>query len=405
MGDSPSPTTPATVESTPPVPHTIPIPVVDLSLPLPLLLSVLHSACSTRGFFYLRSHALPPSLLSRAFALSRAFFALPPSTKRSYLTNQHNRGYTPFDDETLSGEGGRVGGDTKEGFYIGVHRPPDPLHPLYGPNVVVSEGDVPGWEAGWAEYMAGCRAVAMRVVELLYVALHGGADDEGNWARMRGGFDDPMVTMRLLHYDERRSSEEEGGRMGAGAHTDWGMITLLATDDEPGLQIWLREEEAEGEGGGGAEKGRWVPVPPMEGAFIVNLGDMLERYAPLPLASPTLLSILSSTSSSSSSSDLLPSVCSLPSAGLCRWTNGVYRSTLHRVVSSSGRHRYSLPYFFEPDYDCLVQCLPSCCDATHPPLYPPTRSGPYLMHKYTETQQRYRATRAAAMVDTSTSHG
>ena len=260
----------AVAESIPSPLSPLPIPVIDLSLPTPLLTSILHSACSTAGFFYLRSHSLPPSLLSHAFSLSRAFFSLPPSTKALYLSNRHNRGYTPFEDESLSG--GR--GDTKEGFYIGVHRPPDAHHPLYGPNVVVSDEHVPGWAAGWAEYMDGCRAVAMRLVELLYIALHGGVDDDGNWARAEGCFDDPMITLRLLHYDERRSSEEEG-RMGAGAHTDWGCCTLLATDDEPGLQVWLREKGQQS--GEGAQGGRWVAVPPLEGAFIVNLGDMLER--------------------------------------------------------------------------------------------------------------------------------
>ena len=209
-----------------------------------------------------------------------------------------------------------------------------------------------------AEYITACSAEAMRLVSLLYVALHGGGDDDGNWTRRAGCFDEPTVLLRLLHYDDSRSDVTQG-RIAAGEHTDWGMVTLLATDEVPGLQIWVRGDQQPGDGGApptlaeqGKGKGRWVDIPPMEGAFVVNLGDMLER-----------------------------------------WTNGRYRSTLHRVLNVSGRHRYSLPLFFEPNFDCVVECLPSCCDALHPPLYPPVKAGRYLMDRYAATQKRYQETR------------
>jgi isopenicillin N synthase-like dioxygenase len=88
--------------------------------------------------------------------------------------------------------------------------------------------------------------------------------------------------------------------------------------------------------------------PPLEGAFIVNLGDMLER-----------------------------------------WTNGLYRSTLHRVINVSGRERYSAPFFYEPNFTTLVEVLPQCIDAENPAHYPPITSGQHLLDKYAQTHSGY----------------
>ena len=319
------------------------IPVIDLSLPTPQLTPLLHSVCSTSGFFYLINHSVPAALVSRIFDLSQRFFALPAFIKQRYLTNRHNRGYTPTDDEKLDEDSpGRS--DTKESFYWSGHRLPDTAHPLWGPNVLVSDEDVAGFNQCMDEYMAAMSAVGLQLTELLYVALHGGHDDEGNWARKVGCFDDPTVVLRLVRYDERISSEKER-QLACGAHTDWGMITLLATDEQPGLQIWTRGADSATDTGGG-----WLSVPPMPGAFIVNLGDLLMR-----------------------------------------WTNGRYRSTLHRVINTTGRPRYSIPVFYEPNADCLVECLASCVDEQHPLQFDaPVTAGRYLADRYAATQERFR---------------
>ena len=321
------------------------IPTIDLSLPTPQLTSQLHSVCSTFGFFYVVNHAIPPSLLARLFDSSHRFFALPPSIKQRYLTNRHNRGYTPPEDEKIDehDKGGRS--DTKESFYWSTHRSPDSERPLWGPNVRVSEEDVAGFNQCMDEYMAAVSAVGLRLTELLYVALHGGRDDGDNWARKDGCFDDPTVVLRLLRYDERISSEEEG-QLACGAHCDWGMLTLLATDEQPGLQIWVRDEDNETD----TQSGRWLSVPPRPGALIVNLGDMLMR-----------------------------------------WTNQQYRSTLHRVLNTTGQPRFSAALFYEPNFDCVVECLPSCVDEQHPLKFKESvTAGRYLADRYAATQDRFR---------------
>jgi isopenicillin N synthase-like dioxygenase len=91
-------------------------------------------------------------------------------------------------------------------------------------------------------------------------------------------------------------------------------------------------------------------VAPIKGSFIVNIGDMLER-----------------------------------------WTNGLFRSTLHRVLSN-GVERYSIPVFYEPNFDTIVECLPTCCSASNPPKYRPITSGGHLLEKYIQTHTGYDAT-------------
>ncbi len=137
------------------------------------------------------------------------------------------------------------------------------------------------------------RTCALRLLQArllaLALALPPGFFDEP------GRFDAPQIFLRLLRYAPE-CSEPAAGVFGAGAHTDYGMLTLLATDASPGLQIQPRADGADG---------AWFDVPPRHGAFIVNLGDLLER-----------------------------------------WTNGAFLSTRHRVITTSGRERFSMPFFF-----------------------------------------------------------
>lgn len=143
-----------------------------------------------------------------------------------------------------------------------------------------------------------------------------------------------MRSIRLLHYANEKSSPDKGV-YACGAHSDYGMITLLLTDDQPGLQINFQNE--------------WIDVPPRPDAFIVNLGDMLER-----------------------------------------WSNGLFQSTMHRVLTSGEKERYSIPFFYEPNFDAEVKCLPTCCSPENPPKYPPITSGQHLLNKYKETHADFK---------------
>jgi len=303
--------------------------VIDLSQGEEQVAAALKHACESVGFFYLAGHGVSEELMGRLFAANRALFGLPLEQKRAMTADANNRGWTPFREETLD-PSVQTTGDTKEGFYFGRDIPadsPEASLPLHGPNQWPREELVPGYRATAEAYLAAMMALGARMLRVLALSL--GLPP----AHFERHFTSPMVFLRPLHYDATRS-DPDAGVFGAGAHTDYGLLTFLATDEVPGLQIHA----------GGA----WRDVAPRPGCLIVNLGDMLER-----------------------------------------WTNGRYRSTLHRVVTRGGQERYSVACFYEPNFTARVECLPCCCGPDAPPRYPPTTAGQHILDKYASTHAGY----------------
>uniref|UniRef100_A0A7I4CR67 Fe2OG dioxygenase domain-containing protein n=1 Tax=Physcomitrium patens TaxID=3218 RepID=A0A7I4CR67_PHYPA len=273
-------------------------------------------ACVTSGFFYLVNHGVDSALLDEVFVQSKKFFALPLEEKMKVIHDKNHRGYTPFEEEVLD-PGTQSRGDSKEGYYIGFSVPesdPRSKKPMHGPNQYPSPDLLPGWEETMTLYHSELVKLSKRVSRLLALAL----DLEETFFDKPGITDDPVATLRLLHYSAEKSNVELG-IFGTGAHSDYGLLTLLATDDVPGLQICKYKD---------AQPQVWEDVPPMKG------------------------------------------------------------STLHRVVSR-GIERYSIPFFFEPNFDCLVECLPTCCSEDNPPRYPPLTVGEHLVNKYKETHKGF----------------
>lgn len=253
-------------------------------------------------------------------------FALSQTEKESLSDKTMSRGYTSMQEETLD-PAVQTEGDTKEGYYIGRDiRTTDPRYDpkkLRGPNQWPSPETLPDFRSVMEEYHNKVSKVAFRLVQLLAMSL--GLEE----THFDKDFAEPVATLRLLHYDKRQS-EPEKGVYACGAHSDYGIATLLLTDEHPGLQIF--------------HKGGWIDVPPRLYSFVVNLGDMLQV-----------------------------------------WTNGKYKSTLHRVLTSSDYERYSIPFFYDPVFETVVECLPTCTDENNPPKYPPTTAGQHLVSKYEET--------------------
>ena len=178
-------------------------------------------------------------------------------------------------------------------------------------------------------YQRAVTALAFRLLRVLSLSLSLPTDHLDQF------FGKPMVFLRPLHYPPQ-PSDEAGGRFAAGAHKDYGCLTVLWAP-EPGLQI-------------SPSPGRWTDVTPLPDAFVVNLGDMLER-----------------------------------------WTGGKYASTTHRVVNPRGVERHSCAFFFEPSFHTLVEELPGCRAEGEEPKYPPIVSGEYLLGRYAETHAEYAA--------------
>jgi isopenicillin N synthase-like dioxygenase len=285
-------------------------------------------ACATAGFFLIRNHGIPAALIAEQYAWAQRFFDLPTAAKQavSLVGSTAGRGYEAIGDQQLDEN---AAPDLKESYYCGVEHSADHPYALaglssYGANRWPS--GLPGFAAQMNRYRVAQTTLGETLMRLLALSL----DLDEHY--FDAAVVDPMITLRLLRYPPHPANAAPN-QFGAGAHTDWGAITILAQDDLGGLEVLN-------------PAGRWIPATPVPDTFVVNLGDMIPR-----------------------------------------WTNGRYRSNPHRVVNrdGAGRARYSIPFFFGPSYHTRVECLPTCRVAGAEPLAPPCSAGEHLAEMYRKT--------------------
>jgi isopenicillin N synthase-like dioxygenase len=291
------------------------------------------AACREIGFFAIGGHGVPDRTVDDLRRAAHAFFALPLAEK---LAVRHpvagtNRGYHPVGGEALSqANDAAAPPDLKEFFHVG---PVDVGDDAYYTSPEGRQHFLPNiWPPRPAGFAAAAtahyRAMDRLVVFLMRLAALA-LDVEETF------FDDKVDrsigTMRLNYYPAQ-ATPPAAGQLRASAHTDYGGFTLLSGEDVPGgLQVRTRD-------------GRWIDVATSPGQFVVNIGDLLMR-----------------------------------------WTNDRWLSNLHRVVNppldGPSRPRLSIAFFNHPNYDALIECLPSQGAAKHPPV----RSGEYRDLKYGKT--------------------
>jgi len=265
------------------------------------------------GFFSVSDHGIPNELIDAAYEQSRAFFALPQDAKDRLSVKNSARylGYVRIGEENLDPA---LSGDVKECFNAGGV--------LY--EAQNQWPDLPGFRDTMREF----EEAALELVVLLQRAI---AIDLGIDAHFFDAhFDAPEGLLRLLRYPPHPGTFD-GSSYGAGAHTDYGNLTLLAQDEIGGLEVRRRD-------------GTWIAVPPQPGTFVCNIGDCLMR-----------------------------------------WTNDIYVSNAHRVVNRAPRERFSIAYFGDPNAESLVTCLPSVLAPGEEAKYPPIRFADYLRQRYDET--------------------
>jgi len=308
------------------------IPVIDVA---PLLSgtpaearAVAHAlgrACRDVGFFYVRGHGVAPDLRQRVFDCAVAFFAGPASIRQavSFEGPGSNRGYIRLGGEALDPS---KPADVKEAFNIGLELAPDDPEllaraPFRAANLWP---DIPGFRDTMLAYFN-------RVWRLGRDLHRGFALDLGLEPHFfESKLDKPLATMRLLHYPPVTAPLSEG-QLGAGVHTDYGNVTLLATDAVGGLMVQDRS-------------GRWLEAPVIPDAFVCNIGDCLMR-----------------------------------------WSNDVYVSTPHKVVNPPGADRYSVAFFLDPNPDAMVACLPTCISEDRPAKYGPISGADFLRSRLEPT--------------------
>lgn len=257
------------------------------------------AACRDLGFFYATRHAIGVDTLRALDAASRTFFALPEVEKQKIAMARGGRawrGYFPVGGELTSGKP-----DLKQGLYFGEELGADDARviaglPLHGANLFPEA--VPELKPAVLRFMREATSSAHAIME--GVALSLGLDAQ--YFR-RTYTADPTLLFRVFEYP---AGDGEG--WGVGEHTDYGLLTLLAQDENGGLQV--------------RTPNGWIEAPPIEGALVCNIGDMLDRL-----------------------------------------TGGVYRSTPHRVRNVSGNSRLSFPFFFDPGWNAEIVPLPAHANA------------------------------------------
>jgi isopenicillin N synthase-like dioxygenase len=306
------------------------VPVLDLSSWLAgaspeALVAELRSACTGTGFFYVAGHGVPKEVVDDVFAVTRRYFDMPEALRlEDRIDERFRRGFMPYGINQHPG----FDPDLKESYEFALDLPMDDpevvaRRPLHGPNRWPASAP---WLKPAAEaYFEHTLRLGKDLLRLLALALEQREDFFLQWCTK------PMVQSRLFHYPAQKIQGDTA--LGVAPHSDYGMITILTQDPIGGLELRKRD-------------GEWVAAPYIENTFVINLGDMVKV-----------------------------------------WTNDSYVSNLHRVVNRTGKERYSIPTFFNLDYDTPVACLPNFQSAGKPPRHAPIKSGDYLVKRFGEVQK------------------
>lgn len=283
-----------------------------------------YQACTTAGFFYIRNHGVPQRVIDAAVAAGAAFFRQPIERKREVAVNHRHRGFNQMGDATMYGARKP---DYKEFYSIGLELPEDDPNvlagePLRGPN---------NWPAflpemrpalyGYYEAIGACGADLLRVV-----ALSLGIAEEFFVPKYRKR----LQRTQIVYYPPQPAELGED-QFGVAPHTDYGCISLLWQDDNGGLEVFERSTK------------RWIDAVPVPGTLVINVGDLLAR-----------------------------------------WTNDRFMSTPHRVVNRSGRERFSIATFYDPDFSALVDS--SELGTSHSACrYSPVLAGEHILGRFEQS--------------------
>jgi isopenicillin N synthase-like dioxygenase len=290
-------------------------------------------ACEEVGFFYVRNHGVAQAIIDAAYECSRAFHHSPVE-RRETVHVQHsrgNRGWLPsalaFPDPDP--ELYRLVPAAEEHDYISNPR----LHSAFDVSFDISADD-PDFLAGnimlvpnqWPDWLPGFREAVLSYFEAVMALGNRLFRAFAMALDLPDGFfvdkaRKPTSQLRLLHYP-RNELPMDQRHIGIAAHSDFECFTIL-NQRSSGLQVLNSADE-------------WVEAPPIDGTFIVNIGDLIEG-----------------------------------------WTNGRFKATQHRVVNS-GQERYSMPMFFAVDYDTVVEPLPQFVTHDRPARYGRIIAGEHL---------------------------
>lgn len=286
--------------------------------------------CRETGFLAVNNHGVPQPVIDDVWQAALQFFERAADEKQKMAPPRagYPYGYLGPGTEALAKSRGQdTPPDLKESFNGGPMTvpagmtDPDALTFCYEPTPWPQ--NPAGFRQNWQAYYTEMEGLAARIMQVLAVAL------KLPQSYFEPFIDAPISALRALNYPAQDRPAEKD-QLRAGAHTDYGSLTILLPEPgSRGLEILTPQ-------------GDWRAVPPIPDTFVINIGDLMQR-----------------------------------------WTNDRWRSTLHRVVTPpdwATRRRQSLAFFHQPNWDAEIACLPGCDDGDA--IHQPVRSGPYLMQKF-----------------------
>jgi len=287
--------------------------------------------CRATGFLAVSGHGVHERTIGACWTKAEEFFALPTARKQEAKGNPY--GYLGYELESLARSRGVVApADCKESFNCGPQHVPEDITDPKALGFCFARSiwpDAPaGFREAWQAYYAAMEDLATRIMRVFAVALKLPEDFFESYIHT------PVSALRVLNYPAL-SMPPKPGQIRAGAHTDYGSLTILLPQvGSRGLEIL-------------APGGKWIEIPPRPNAFVINIGDLMAR-----------------------------------------WTNDRWVSTVHRVVIPADggvERRQSLAFFHQPNWDAEIVAIDACLQPKEAPKYPAVHSGPYLMEKFKAT--------------------
>ncbi|KAI0698155.1 Clavaminate synthase-like protein [Cytidiella melzeri] len=294
------------------------------------LAAKIRDACINVGFLYVKNHGIPEEIIQRAFVATQEFFSLPDSQKME-VDNKKTANFKGYNAVLASNNDPAGAGDMHEGFEFGWEEiTPKNNDEKRAHDGVMAGGNIwpsglPSFRQSALTYYHAAVELGKRLFPLFALALELPEDYFEDKTR------NAAALMRVLHYPPQAGPVDERV-IGIGAHTDFECFTILW--QQPGIQA-LQVLNAQKQ---------WIDAPPIPGTFVVNLGDQFAR-----------------------------------------WTNDVFKSTVHRAVNRSGVRRYSIPLFFGTDYDVRLEPIPTCVSDDRPPKYEVVTAGEYVKERLKAT--------------------
>jgi len=312
------------------------IPVIDISsamdgTDLAKVARNIHSSATGSGFFYIKNHGIDPALMAQAFQVTKDFFNSPQDIKETIAVNTDQRGWMKPGMSRLAGSKTH---DLKEVFFWGAETAlddPDMGKPLVAVNRWPN-GGFPRLQTEITPYYEAVCQVGRTLMSALALSL-GQPEDF-----FKAAYAKPLARGQLVYYPPSSEADEAEERFGVAPHTDFGVLTLLLQDQSGGLQVR-------------AKSGDWVEAPPIEGTIVCNIGDLLAR-----------------------------------------WSNDRFASTLHRVINRTKNARYSIPVFFDPASDTVVdpRDLGVAADACK---YDPVKAGNHIASRNSKSFAQFKASK------------